>query len=341
MPNLEPKRRPNYIMNGNFDIWQRGTGTAGGTRIPAGTKVADRWQMAGNPGTGGTDIVSRQSFLTGQTDVPGNPTYFYRWEASGLSGTTSREITHWIEDVRMLAGKTMTIVLYARGNPGGENTWRLKVAQNMGVGGSGQVSAIDEIITVSGGSWGKIRFTFEMPTLSGATVGAVNTSATSVTLYKTDGSGAPIGSGTWLLDLAQMSLVEGANELPFSLMGGTTGEELSLCQRYYEKSYNKGISPSTITNAGQVTFPYKNGDPKLNDWIVCPVRFKVEKRTTPAAISYSPVTGVPYTVSTDGPDAQDGATMAVIGTSGFEVVRNPGQSVAGTMYFHWTADADF
>jgi len=60
-------------------------------------------------------------------------------------------------------------------------------------------------------------------------------------------------------------------------------QELALCQRYYEKSYDDGVAPATATNVG-------------SSWITCPggsayikisVVLKATKRTTPTIVWYS------------------------------------------------------
>jgi len=59
----------NRIINGNFDIWQRGTSFS---VTAANTYTADRWLVFFD-GTGATRTISQQSFTPGQIDVPNEP----------------------------------------------------------------------------------------------------------------------------------------------------------------------------------------------------------------------------------------------------------------------------
>jgi hypothetical protein len=65
---LEANR--NKIINGNFDVWQRGTS------FSALGYGADRWRSYYTGGT--TTVYSQQSFTLGQTDVPDNPEFYAR-----------------------------------------------------------------------------------------------------------------------------------------------------------------------------------------------------------------------------------------------------------------------
>ena len=64
--------RKNVIINGNFDVWQRGTSLAAGA---ATRYLADRFATGSS---GSTVAPSQQAFTLGQTTVPGEPAYFHR-----------------------------------------------------------------------------------------------------------------------------------------------------------------------------------------------------------------------------------------------------------------------
>ena len=59
----------NAIINGNFDIWQRGTTSNTWVSPVSSYYQADRW-VANSSGTGGNGSLSQQTFTIGQTDVP-------------------------------------------------------------------------------------------------------------------------------------------------------------------------------------------------------------------------------------------------------------------------------
>lgn len=61
------------------------------------------------------------------------------------------------------------------------------------------------------------------------------------------------------------------------------GQELALCQRYYEKSYALNTAPGTNADAGNVIGRFfGSGDPKVH------IRFSVAKRAAPTMTFYTP-----------------------------------------------------
>ena len=64
----------NLLINGGFDVWQRGTYSADGDFL------ADRWYLRKDVGTGGTTIQTRQSYANDYSDP--NSEYFLRHTAA-------------------------------------------------------------------------------------------------------------------------------------------------------------------------------------------------------------------------------------------------------------------
>ena len=115
-----PTGRKNAFINGDFDVWQRGTS------FTATGYTADRWQGNEQVGTGGAATFSRQAFTIGQTDVPDEPKYYFRHDQT--TGATNRPYTNQrIESVRTFAGQQITVSIslvgtaYPLRRPAGES----------------------------------------------------------------------------------------------------------------------------------------------------------------------------------------------------------------------------
>jgi hypothetical protein len=65
----------------------------------------------------------------------------------------------------------------------------------------------------------------------------------------------------------------------------TYGEELALCQRYYQKTYNSDVNPGTVTNVGsQITRAHASSNVY---YVELQRNTKVTMRTTPTVTPYS------------------------------------------------------
>jgi hypothetical protein len=220
----------NKIINGNFDIWQRGTSFTN-----AGYS-ADRWFTTADTNSGWT--VSRQAFTFGQTEVPNEPTYFLRFaiSASNLAGPT---VQQRIEDVRTFAGKTVTATFYAKVSAGSTFTpGYFRMTQNFGSSGSADAYVVaNETLTALTSSWAKYTYTFNVPSIAGKTIGAGN--------YVTFMFRIP-DSTTTTVDFAQVQVEEGTTATAFEQR--PIGTELQLCLRYYEQFGNNWWASGETTN---------------------------------------------------------------------------------------------
>jgi len=221
----------NKIINGNFDIWQRGTSLASGT---GARYLADRFR---NNSAGSTYTASRQSFTLGQTNVPNNPSFFYRTVVSSVAGNANlTTFIQSIEDVYTFSGQTATLSFYAKADS--NKPISIEFAQDFGSGGtpSSFVSIPVQKINLTT-SWQKFTLTANIPSISGKTIGTDNTDHLSIVFYFDAGSdfnsrSNNLGQQSGTFDIAQVQLEEGSVATPFELR--PIGTELALCQRYYE-----------------------------------------------------------------------------------------------------------
>ena len=259
----------NYIINGGFRIWQRGT-----SFTSSDVYGADRWRHAYADGAGTT---SRQSFALGQTDVPGEPRYYWRHNRTTAATATSTVIRQRIEGVRALAGIMAAWSFYGKCDLA--KTFNLFIFQNFGTGGSpsSQVVTGPQAFNCAP-SWSRHLFTFNIPSLSGKTVGSDGNDYVEIVLQES-------GSfSTFTLDIAQVQLEKGSVATPFHYR--PMAMELDLAQRYYGKTYNFETEPGTATSTGYV----EGGASGLNSSahaIRVHWSFPVRMRTTPTVTLYS------------------------------------------------------
>ena len=115
-------------------------------------------------------------------------------------------------------------------------------------------------------------------------------------------------------------------------------EELALCQRYYEKSYNYTHAPGTNTNHGSVMFlsNRNSGTPHTM------LRYATRKRAAPTLVSYA--TGAADTTGMKNLDANEtysNYTMNRNGEMGCTVYPDATPVIGQFIQFNYTADADF
>ena len=239
----------NAIINGNFDIWQRGTS------FTASEYGADRW-LHGRFGT--THTISRGPFALGQTDVPNEPTYFCRTVVSSVaaSGNYSALIQR-IEGVRSFAGQQVTVSFWARADA--SMSISMDFLQYFGTGGSPSldVSAIGATKIAIGIPWQKITVTASIPSISGKTIGTNNNDALHLYIWfdASDDDNArtvSLGHQSGTFDIAQVQIERGPVATPFERR--SYGQELALCQRYYMKY--TGHRQAGYTTAGNAITQY-------------------------------------------------------------------------------------
>lgn len=259
----------NYIINGNFDIWQRGT-----SQTISGYGSDDRW-LNNNLNT--TKVHSRQAFAVGQTFPDGAvcPNYYSRTVVSSVVGADNNAMKQYkIESVKTLSGKKAMLSFYAKADA--PKNVSIECLQNFG-GGSEHVLGISVQKIALSSTWTRFVIPLTIPSIYGKTIGVTSPDCLALQFWFDAGSNlnartASLGHQSGTFDIACVSLVEGDKDI--KPIPRSYGEELALCQRYYE------------------VFPNLNylfyGGPSMNETVTLPL--KVVKRATPLATKSSEAT---------------------------------------------------
>jgi hypothetical protein len=252
----------NAVINGSFDIWQRGTSFTAATV----EYTADRWMKNA---TAGYTFSRQTSALTGIQ-------YCARYQRnSGGTNTTKQEVFESLEtaDSLRFAGQTVTLSFYARAGANYSATSNLFTGrlfygtgtdQNVLTGFTGVTSLITSDVTLTT-SWQ--RFTASVAVPSAATQLAVGFQYT------------PTGTASTndYFEVTGVQLEVGNQVSPFiRAAGGLVQQELAACQRYY---YRVGGTASYEYFAFGVSYNTTNG--------VYLLPYKSTLRTNPSAVEYA------------------------------------------------------
>ena len=277
--------RRNLIINGNFEVWQRGTtgSIVGGPDYIS----ADRWKIYVNTST--TITLSRQDFSPGQIEVEGNPRYFGRFDWLGTGSNQFFGIEQLIEGSHWGAGEYITVSFYAKTQTGEAVT--LGVNQKFGTSGSSD-QACGNFNVKTTDQWQKFEIEIPMPSIKGKAINEANDSI-SLTWYRT-------GQTDSYLDLAQVQVEVGKGATPFDHR--SYAEEMDLCCRYFHTLLSTNNNHPYHQWQGQVFSAY------IATRIIGTYRLPTVMRAIPSGVNkslsvhlysaggnYGPTTTIPYT----------------------------------------------
>lgn len=259
----------NSLINGDFRFWQRGAAfpASVGARY-----VADRWQANA---TGTTVAATREDVPPGGGQAGrllAGSRHLLRLEVQSVAGAGNMALVQQrIEDVRTLAGRTVTISFKARSSV---DDFRIGVElqQSYGTGGSTARDSIGASVVLDT-LWRWHQVTVEVPGLAGKTLGPDSYLQLSFWLDAgADFGGRAFAAGqkSGSVQLAEVQIEEGDTATDFDRRPEAL--ELLLCQRYYETVDVNRILGITYT---------ANGDTRA-----C-IPFKVRKRVAPRVTSPS------------------------------------------------------
>ena len=142
--------------------------------------------------------------------------------------------------------------------------------------------------------------------------------------------------------IVEQAMMNVGSPATFSRCGASIQEELALCQRYYEKTYNQSDAPGTVNGVGNsVTATF--GDGVGNH--IFGARFAVSKRVAPSSYNVNTynqggtINVIDYFDSAASGAATVGTMLpgetAFQATAGLYAALSPARAI-----FHWTADAE-
>jgi hypothetical protein len=348
--------RRNIVINGAMQVAQRGTSQSGITASAnEGYTTVDRFAFDG--GTHGGVFTASQS-----TDAPTGFSNSLKMDCT--TADTSIAAGEYLmlqtrfegQDVQQLkkgtsSAEKVTVSFYVKGNASA--TYICELQDNDNARTNGQTFAVTTdwtrvILTFVGDTTGtldndnnlslRLNFFFHSgSTFNGGTftsnqwTGTTNERVGSITSFfdSTD--------RTFFITGVQMEV--GSVATPFEHR--SFGEELQLCQRYFEKSYSVGTAPATDTSNGLITTDTMAGD-TTTSYLAHQLKYRVAKRAAATVVTYdqaqasgkvsSHVTGV-------GINHGQTASTEHAGDKSISVLRASGDAANGFRY-HYTADAE-
>ena len=203
----QPSISQNFIINGNFDIWQRGTSFAALSGY-----CADRWTNGG----GSNATVSQES-----TTIQDGSTYSLKITGTGASNF--QNLTTYLESgmVNALAGKTIVLSAYVRANATFSGTLLIQISTGtLADTTSGTWTAqATQTVTPTTSGWTRVQTSYTVPSGTKGLRFEIN--------YST------VQANGAIVYWSQVQAEIGSTPTQFKRAGGTIQGELAACQRYY------------------------------------------------------------------------------------------------------------
>ena len=337
--NLINAGRKNFIINGAMEVWQRGTSF---TNIGGGGVAgynADRWNA--------TRYASSDNDIT-REDASNLDGFRYcaRSARSGGDTTNTARFFHQVletVDTWKLVGNFVTFSFYARagaGLNGGQINSTVRYHTEVGkeermyynnfMTATGQVGQNGYHSDIRDDSWTRFTNTMYIPS---------NAQQVSVCIYTEQSLPTAVSADYFEVTGCQLEI--GKIATPFEQR--SYGEELALCQRYFEKAVNIEVDPDTTGSNVAYTMI---GAAFTTTAVRTQVEFKVTKRADPA-ITRVPSSGLGSTANTWGwynGNWNAGATsMGQVNTNGFSVDITVSGATRYQAYLidgNWFADSE-
>jgi hypothetical protein len=209
--NLIGAGRRNLVMNGGFDVWQRGTTVTTASNSYTSNFTADRWSayFAG-------------TYTQQQTTLPNGDYVNYFRGVLGTTGSNRININHFIENGNsIMSGKYITVSFWLKASVI-DSQVNVKIQTTSGSTFSSYTIIANKYIETSL-DWKKYEITLRCNN------DIANIGARAHGLLEIDGVDGSWANGT-TFEIAQVQMELGKVATPFEHR--SYGEELALCQRY-------------------------------------------------------------------------------------------------------------
>jgi len=343
---------PNFIINGDMNIWQENTTFA---TVTADAPTADMWNLLMTRGeytatnSRSTDVptVAQAGRLLNYSHLVTTTT-----EETALATTDQLSVVTKLEGYNMLptVGQIVTLSFWVKSSVSG--TYVVWLASGSNDRNYPVTYTIDATNT-----WEQKTITLTMDdqavgtwdttngiglTLGWALSMGSSFDGTNATWASSNVRSVSTATNTWMTTAGATFRLTGV-ELVLGSVGGVAQprsfhEDLRLAQRYYAKSWDYATAVGTATTAGARRIEIQPGPTSTYSCEV-PIIFPVTMRTAPTIAGYAPSTGTINLV-----DMASGTEIPAIDYISTDSARitasnTPGTSASRTLSFHYTTNA--
>lgn len=247
----------NKLIDGRFDFWYEGTSKAINGSITAGYYTTS---MANDVFANGVGSFEQITLLPGEIDIP-TARFAKRVTITSVTSNSTSQVNQilYIEDVRTLAGKTVTVSFSARADT--TRNIAIELVQNFGTGGSAEVFNIGSQKITLTPQFTRHTVTLDIPSLTNKTIG--DGSHLRLIFWLSAGSSyssraAGLGEQTGVFDLACVQLEEGSVATPFEELPLSLSK--CLVDRYVQyinlsSDWSLAYMNGLVATTSPITFP--------------------------------------------------------------------------------------
>lgn len=247
---------PNVIINGGFDIWQRGTAI---NAVANTAYTADMWSVV-------TDGVATVNVSRQNISAQGIGSQ-YALRAERSAGTNRWVVIGMFEGALAYVGRTMTLSFYLREGSALTSDISVSISARTAKFGTAYDTATRTITNASLNTSTFTRFSITFPvTIATSTAGA--------DLFQLEFSANQAGTSNAFFEIAGVQLEAGQTATPFRRNANSIQGELAACQRYFV-SYD--FSAFFSTTPGLIATKYST-----TDALTVQLSFITEMRTAPS-----------------------------------------------------------